>query len=80
MKISYLNKLSYHAAFSDVLERERDVESFSGDKLRDSQVSADEVDTNRFSHHFHMCLTVLANNKIYTFKIKVLFSIFLQTR
>ena len=35
--------------------RKSDFKTFSGDKLSDSQVSLDDVDTNRCSHHFHIC-------------------------
>ena len=49
-------------------------------KLPDSQVSLEEVDTNIFSYHFHICLNRLANNKISNFKIKVLLSFFVQYR
>ena len=66
-------------AFFDVLERVI-YKTSSGDKLPDAHISLDVVDTNRFSHHFHICLTRLANNKISTFKIKVLPSIFVQNR
>ena len=63
-------------AFSHVPDS--DLKKFFLDKLPDSQVSLDEVDTNRVSHHFHICLTRLTNHKIFTFKIKVLSSIFVQ--
>ena len=55
---------------------ESDLKTFSGDKLPNSQVSLDKVDANRFSHHFLICLTRLANIRISAVKIKVLSSIF----
>ena len=77
MTTNYIHKFSYHAK-GHLLTFKREWVRISGDKLQYSQNSLDEVDTNRISHHFQICLTRLANNKISTFKVKVLSSIFVQ--
>ena len=78
MKINYISifPTTQRGIFS--LSKGSDLKYFSADKLLGSQVSLDEEDTNRFSHHFHICLTRLAGKKISTFKIKVLSSVFVQ--
>ena len=46
--------------------RESNLKEFSEDKLLESQVSLDRVDTYRFYHHFHICLTrLLGWNEFY---------------
>ena len=64
-------------AFSDVLESDQ---ILSEDQIQDSQVSLDEVDTNRFPPHFQVSMTIFANNQISTFKVKILSSILVQNR
>ena len=78
MKINHISKFSYHAKGHFLTFQREWFKNFSGDKLPDSQISLEEVDTNRFCHHFHICLTRLANNKNSTLKIRVLSSIFVQ--
>ena len=70
MKINHRNIFSYHAK-GHLLTFQRVIKKISVYKLPDAQVFLDEVDTTRFSHHFHICLTRLANNKISPFKIKI---------
>ena len=79
MKISHINKLSYSTKGHFLtFWKEWFKKVFPVDNLPDSQVFLDEMDTNKFSRLFHICLTRLANNKISTFKIKVSSSIFVQ--
>ena len=62
MKINHINKFfptTQRGIFSR--SRENDLKN-CGQAPRLPNLSLDRVDTNRFSRHFHICLTRLANN------------------